>query len=93
MTTNLLATNVDLELDEISRIEQIELDDRACTICVVMLIPSRSVDRRYKRSDVKQQINTSFEVDSFSISVQRGPMRLSALGAWTATAKPPPGRF
>jgi hypothetical protein len=72
MMANLLATNVDLELDEISRIEQIELDDRARTICVVMLILSRSMDRRYKRSDAKQQINTSFEVDSFSISVQRG---------------------
>jgi hypothetical protein len=69
MMANLLATNVDLELDEISRIEQIELDDRARTICAVMLIPSRSVDRRCKRSDVKQQINTSFKVGSVSISV------------------------
>jgi hypothetical protein len=43
MTANLLATNVNLELDEISRIEQIELDDRARTICAVMLIPSWSV--------------------------------------------------
>jgi hypothetical protein len=48
MTANLLTTNVDLELDEISHIEQTELDDQACTICAVMLILSRSLDRRYK---------------------------------------------